>query len=348
MEEDSLQDKKRDPTQEEDEIAGLVAGLSPPLAKEICRFIEEGRELHTERELSILNKAVTDYIARAISLSQAFEQLRSSLSKDEFKALLRAMLSNPSGSEIMSANGISLEEIKSADTMTTRRKPARSLGLDSDFVEEPPRKRKRAQKDLDEPFVQGIDSSRSRAKKISWSEEENQRLRQIVKEEGTYSWKRIASVLNTGKTASQCNQHWKRVLNPDIRKGPWEPHEEELLNEWSAKLNFSWKEIQRRIPNRTDTQCRHQYFKALECSKVPWSKDEDARLCIVVSQLGNDWVKVASDLQRRTALQCRERFFALEKHKQQQLAERQATSVAKTEHHSHKQPESAPQQQTAS
>jgi len=330
-------EKKRDCTEEEEEIAGLVAGLSPPMAKEICKFFDELRPGQTEREARKVNKIVTEYITRVISLKETFEQFHNILSSENYGSLIKALSINKTGEDTLKTNGISILETEVTQEINTNRKRS----LRSSTVEQvSTKKRKRSEKDVDEPFVQGNEFSRSRAKKISWTEEENQKLCQIVKEEGTYSWKRIAGLLNTGKTASQCNQHWKRVLNPDIRKGPWEPNEEELLNEWTVKLNFSWKEIQRRIPNRTDTQCRHQYFKALECSKINWSKEEDSRLHVAVTQLGKDWVKVAADLQRRTALQCRDRYEQLDRIKESN------SKNAKSDHHHLS--ESAPEQQTAS
>jgi len=332
-------EKKRDCTEEEEEIAGLVAGLSPPMAKEICKFFDELRPAQTERETRKVNKIVTEYIKRSISLKETFEQFYLILSSDNYGALVKNLSTTQIGEETLKTNGITVIEIKATQEIASNRKRTLRSSTMEVTQQASTKKRKRAEKDIDEPFVQGNEFSRSRAKKISWTEEENQKLCQIVKEEGTYSWKRIAALLNTGKTASQCNQHWKRVLNPDIRKGPWEPNEEELLNEWTVKLNFSWKEIQRRIPNRTDTQCRHQYFKALECSKINWSKEEDSRLFLAVTQLGKDWVKVAADLQRRTALQCRDRFEHLEKFKESN------GKNAKSDHHY---TESAPEQQTAS
>lgn len=335
-------EKKYECTEEEEEIACLVAGLTPPLAKEICRFFERLREIQTEKEARKLSKIITEYFTRTINLKLAFELFRQNLSAENYNMLIEELSSSATGLEVLQTNGIFAETIPTVEETSLRMDSPRKRILRNPSLENteedensPPKKRKRAEKDLDEPFVQGSEFSRSRAKKISWTEEENQKLCQIVKTEGTYSWKRIATLLNTGKTASQCNQHWKRVLNPDIRKGPWEPHEEELLNEWTVKLNFSWKEIQRKIPNRTDTQCRHQYFKALECSKVIWSKEEDSRLQLTVNQLGKDWVKVAADLQRRTALQCRERYEMLER----------PNKIKSDQHH---QTESAPQQQTAS
>jgi len=333
-------EKKRDCTEEEEEIAGLVAGLSPPLAKEIVQFIDNLQEVQTEKQLKKLTKIMRDYFSRGITLKEAFEKFNEFLSPEEYILLIEEISSNHSGKEVLQSNGISsVEEFAEKDRIG-RKKLMRDDSIE--FYEEKitVKRRKRSEKDMDEPFEQGNEFSRSRAKKISWTEDENQKLSQIVKEEGTYSWKRIATLLNTGKTASQCNQHWKRVLNPEIRKGPWEPHEEELLCEWTGKLNYSWKEIQRKIPNRTDTQCRHQYYKALECSKSNWSLEEEARLQLAVTQLGKDWVKVASDLQRRTALQCRERWEFLQKIK------REDKFYIKSDHHHHT--ESAPQQQNAS
>ncbi len=68
-------DKKHECTEEEEEIASLVAGLTPPLAKEICKFFEKLREEQTEKEAKKLNKIAAEYFTRTIGLRSAFEQV---------------------------------------------------------------------------------------------------------------------------------------------------------------------------------------------------------------------------------------------------------------------------------
>jgi hypothetical protein len=115
-----------------------------------------------------------------------------------------------------------------------------------------------------------------------WTEEEDIHLLRLVKRHGLKQWKLIASKLGTSKTSAQCAQHWKRwqcgfvvcewphfrVMSPEIRKGPWTCEEEELLLEYAPKCNFRWAAVQQRIPNRTDTQCRYQFCKYQQLSKV--------------------------------------------------------------------------------
>ena len=62
-------------------------------------------------------------------------------------------------------------------------------------------------------------------------------------------------------TADQCNQHWRRVLDPSIKKGKWTEEEDQALlkavSECGDKLH--WGLVAQKIPGRTDSQVRYRY-----------------------------------------------------------------------------------------
>ncbi|RHZ09386.1 hypothetical protein DYB31_015257, partial [Aphanomyces astaci] len=43
---------------------------------------------------------------------------------------------------------------------------------------------------------------------------------------------------------------WHNHLNPSIKKGPWEPHEDEKLVELQAKYGNRWALITKALPGR--------------------------------------------------------------------------------------------------
>ncbi|GAM19445.1 hypothetical protein SAMD00019534_026200 [Acytostelium subglobosum LB1] len=128
-----------------------------------------------------------------------------------------------------------------------------------------------------------------------WTKEENKRLFELVNLYGEKKWKRISAEMGSQKTGAQCAQHWKRVLSPDIRKGPWDEDEEELLLRLVNQHGSSWKKIAKRICKRTDIQCRYQYLKALQSREVPWIAKEDEALMKKVQELDQSltWLEVS-------------------------------------------------------
>lgn len=59
--------------------------------------------------------------------------------------------------------------------------------------------------------------------KSLWTEEEDERLRQVVKEYGTKHWTRISLIFNSSslglaRTKKQCKEHWENTLNADSLK----------------------------------------------------------------------------------------------------------------------------------
>ncbi len=80
---------------------------------------------------------------------------------------------------------------------------------------------------------------------------------------------RSASQCCTGSNISNCLlvQHWSRVLNPDINKGPWSAEEEEtlivVLNSPRAD-RISWSKVCANLPGRTGTFSHYIYKSSYE------------------------------------------------------------------------------------
>ncbi|KAG9353321.1 hypothetical protein JZ751_017898 [Albula glossodonta] len=72
-----------------------------------------------------------------------------------------------------------------------------------------------------------------------------------------------------------------------------------------------WKTIASYLPNRTEHQCQHRWFKVLDPDLVkgPWTKEEDEKVIELVNKYGNkQWAMVAKHLKGRLGKQCRERW----------------------------------------
>jgi len=153
-----------------------------------------------------------------------------------------------------------------------------------------------------------------------WTKEENQKLAMLVTKYGEKKWKRISAEMGGQKTGAHCAQHWKRVLSPDIRKGPWDEDEESLLFRMVTQYGSCWKKIAKKISRRTDIQCRYQYLKAKQSREIKWTPREDDALAKKVMEMFDKiiWLEVAEYLAKlkhtttlRTALECKERYLVL-------------------------------------
>ncbi|MED6238103.1 hypothetical protein ATANTOWER_008972 [Ataeniobius toweri] len=95
-------------------------------------------------------------------------------------------------------------------------------------------------------------------------------------------------------------------------KVKWTQGEDDKLKALVQKLGSNdWKHIASYIPNHTEQQCQHRWFKVLdpELVKGPWTKEEDEKVIELVNLYGNkQWAMVAKHLKGRLGKQCRERW----------------------------------------
>ena len=99
-----------------------------------------------------------------------------------------------------------------------------------------------------------------RQKSQTWSQEEDEILKQAVKEFPN-DWGAVVARVGNGRTKAQCSQRWNRVVNPAINKANWTIDEEEkLLKAVSLIGEKSWTRVANQMGNRSDVQCRFKYF----------------------------------------------------------------------------------------
>lgn len=79
--------------------------------------------------------------------------------------------------------------------------------------------------------------------------QEDDRVRELVRLYGTKKWSLIASKLE-GRLGKQCRERWYNHLDPEIKKEPWTDEEDRLVIELHAKLGNRWAEIAKHLDGR--------------------------------------------------------------------------------------------------
>lgn len=93
---------------------------------------------------------------------------------------------------------------------------------------------------------------------VTWSPEEDDILRDQIRNHGTDNWAIIASKFKD-KTTRQCRRRWYTYLNSDFKKGGWSPEEDMLLCEAQKIFGNRWTEIAKVVSGRTDNAVKNRF-----------------------------------------------------------------------------------------
>jgi hypothetical protein len=106
-------------------------------------------------------------------------------------------------------------------------------------------------------------------------------LRTIVEASGPRKWKAVAAHFPL-RTEAQCQHRYMKVLKPGLKRGPWQPDEDETLRrvvEEEARKGacVRWSVVAASLPGRIGKQCRERWINACDPAirRDAWSEEED-------------------------------------------------------------------------
>ena len=91
-----------------------------------------------------------------------------------------------------------------------------------------------------------------------FSEEEDERLKEVVSRVGEYDWNLVSKEM-PGRNARQCKERWSYYLSPSLNTSPWTQEEDNLLLSKQRELGSKWVKISKFFHNRTDAMVKNRF-----------------------------------------------------------------------------------------
>ena len=107
-------------------------------------------------------------------------------------------------------------------------------------------------------------------KKEPFTQEEDNRLKELVAKHGTKNWSFIAKQMGNERAPRSYRERWVNNLSLDItKKGPFTQEEDELLMQKFQEFGTKWTTIAKYFSGRIPTSLKNRYDQMLRKGTIP-------------------------------------------------------------------------------
>ncbi len=146
-----------------------------------------------------------------------------------------------------------------------------------------------------------------------WTEDEDEKIRVMVKESKRKNWKDLASTLNN-KSVEDCLARYKTIF---FKKGRWTKEEDDQVILYYNIIGKNWGLISKILKTRNWKQVRDRYLNYLDpnISNKPFTFEEDSKILNLYEKFGSSWKLYEPLFPERTSDLIKVRFYSMLKSK---------------------------------
>ena len=83
-----------------------------------------------------------------------------------------------------------------------------------------------------------------------------------VEKHGPTKWTECSKQIK-GRCGKQCRERWVNILNPEVKKGNWSDHEQDVIFNNLSTYNTSWSAMSHILPGRTENSIKNYFYSSI-------------------------------------------------------------------------------------